>query len=196
MRILARYVLREFLTPVIYCLVGFSSIFLVIELFGEFEKILLARPPGTVILEYLGGYLAETLPWLVPAALLLGGLYAMWQLARHSEITAMRATGIGFATITAPVLWAAAGFAVLLAVNSEFYAPAASFRTRQIKENRFMPVQRQAIYQDVPYNNYAERRDWRITQMNFTDQTTGPLQITWTDADDQPVKVLKAERAE
>ena len=195
MRILSRYVLREFLAPVCYCLVGFASIYLIIELFGEFEKILQARPPASLVLAYLGGYLATILQWLMPASLLLGGLYSMWQLARHSEITAMRATGIGFAAITAPILWAAAGFAVLLALNSEFYAPEASRRAHQIKENRFQPVEQTAIYRDVPYNNVAERRAWRITSLDLAGGTTGPLRITWADEDGQPSRVLDVARA-
>lgn len=196
MRILTKYVLREFLTPVLYCLVGFSSIYLVIELFGRFDRILLARPAPALMLAYLGGYLSTILQWLLPASLLLGGLYSMWQLARHSEITAMRSTGIGFGTITAPVLWAATGFAVLLALNSEFYAPEASRRSNQIKADRFLPATNGQILLDVPYHNYADRREWRITSLDPIAQTTGPLRITWTDEEGGPQKVLTSRSAE
>ena len=196
MRILTRYVLREFLTPVCYCLLGFSSVYLVIELFGEFDKILQARPPVTLVIAYLAGYLSAVLQWLLPASLLLGGLYAMWQLARHSEITAMRATGIGFGAITAPILWAAAGFALLLALNSEYYAPEGSRLAHLIKENRFQPVQHGRVYLDVPYRNYAARREWRISRLNLENNSTGDLRITWTSAEGLPQRVLTARRAQ
>jgi lipopolysaccharide export system permease protein len=196
MRILTRYVLREFLTPVFYCILGFSLIYLVIELFGEFDKILQARPPATLVLVYLVGYLSPLVQWLLPASLLLGGLYAMWQLARHSEITAMRATGIGFGAITAPMLWSATGFAILLALNSEFYAPEGSRLAHLIKENRFKPIQHGRVYQDVPYRNFAERREWRISRLNLRNASTGQLRITWTDAEGMPQRVLSAKRAQ
>ena len=196
MRILSKYVLREFLTPVFYCLIGFSLIYLIVELFGESDRILQARPPPTVVLAYLLGFLATILQWLLPAALLLGGLYSMWQLARHSEITAMRATGIGFGTITAPILWAAVGFAVLLALNSEFYAPEGSRISRQIKANRFMPVTNDHVYLDVPYHNVADRREWRIARLDLDANSAGPLRITWTDDDGRPQRILDAERAD
>ncbi len=196
MRILTRYVLREFLQPVIYCLVGFSLIYLIIDLFGEFEKILQARPPLTLIFTYLGGYLASVLNWLVPASLLLGGLYAMWQLARHSEITAMRANGIGFSTITAPILWAATGFAILLALNSEFYAPEAGRTAKLIKNHRFVPGKySEDIYYDVPFLNVAERREWRIGRLDLDANWAHNVRITWTDEEGQPLRVAFAARA-
>ena len=196
MRILTRYVLREFLAPVCYCFLGLILIYLVIELFGEFDKILQARPPAGLVLAYLFGYLSPFLQWLLPASLLMGGLYSMWQLARHSEITAMRASGIGFGAITAPVLWAAASCAILIAVNSEYYAPEGSRMAHVIKENRFQPVQHGQIYLDVPYRNYAERREWRIARLNLKNNSTGEVRLTWTDAQGDPQRVLTARRAE
>lgn len=195
MRILSKYVLREFLVPVVLCLAGFSAIYLVVEMFGEMDKILQARPPPATLLIYLGGYLAAIMQWLMPAALMLGALYAMWQLARHSEITAMRATGIGFSAITAPMLAASFVCAILLALNSEFFAPWASHLAHQIKENRFEPVEDAGIQLDVPYNNFADKRAWRITRLDLDKGTTGPLRITWTDADGQPIRVLDAKEA-
>ena len=196
MRILSRYVLREFLIPVCYSFLGLTLIYLVIELFGEFDKLLQARPPVSMVLAYLFGYLSSFLQWLLPASLLMGGLYAMWQLARHSEITAMRATGIGFGTITAPMLLAAAGCSILIFLNSEFYAPEASRLANVIKENRFKPVQHGWVYLDVPYRNYAEQREWRISRLNLRNNSTGEIKITWTDEQGEPQRVLEAERAE
>ena len=196
MRILSRYVLREFLAPVCYCFLGLTLIYLVIELFGEFDKILQSRPPIGLMIAYLFGYLSPYLQWLLPASLLMGGLYAMWQLARHSEITAMRATGIGFGTITAPMLWAAAGCAILIALNSEYYAPEASRLAHVFKENRFQPIQHGRIYQDVPYRNYAEQREWRIARLNLKNNSTDEIKITWTDEQGEPRRVLTAHRAQ
>jgi lipopolysaccharide export LptBFGC system permease protein LptF len=46
MRILTRYVLREFLVPLVYCLVGFLGIYVLFELFDSFNRILEAKPPS------------------------------------------------------------------------------------------------------------------------------------------------------
>ena len=39
MRILFRYVLREFLVPLCYSLIGFVGIYVLFELFGSFSRI-------------------------------------------------------------------------------------------------------------------------------------------------------------
>ncbi len=179
-RILYRYVLREFLIPVSYCFIAFASLHLIFELFGEFDKILQSKPSVFVILRYIGGFLAKDLQWLITPSLLLGGLYAMWQLARNSEITARRASGIGFSMITAPLLMAAIVFAVLTFLCSEYYAPKAIFDSILIKNSDFSKCS-DKIYENVPYNNARDRRDWQIGTFDSGLNKLENIKITWTD---------------
>ena len=62
MRILSRYVLREFLTPVFYCIVAFASLHVVLELFGEFDKILAAKPASLALLACILSCLITSVP--------------------------------------------------------------------------------------------------------------------------------------
>ena len=104
MKILTRYILREFCVPLFYCLTGFVSIYLLFELFGSFSRLVSARPGFLKACTYLAGYLAPYFEWMAPACLMLATLYTMWNFCRHSEIIAMRASGIGFFTIVKPLL--------------------------------------------------------------------------------------------
>lgn len=191
MRILRQYVLREFLTPVFYCLVAFASLYVTIELFGEFDKIIPAKPPARMILRYLGGFLSKDFQWLVTPSLLLGGLYTMWQLARHSEITAMRANGVSFITITSPMLFASLFFAALIALNSEFYAPEASREASQIKAAEFKGYGPE-VYEDVPFSNFRDRRDWQVSRFMPATNTVEDVKITWSGENGKPVMTLEA----
>lgn len=194
MRILSRYVLREFLTPVFYCLVAFASLHLVFELFGEFDKMLAAKPSAGLVLRYIGGYLSKDMQWLVTPALMLGGLYAMWQLARHGEITAMRANGVGFASITAPILCAAAAFAALTLACEEFYAPGAIHDAEAIKVSGFKS-RAPAVLVDVHLNNVTARRDWRAESFNPATHEMKDVKISWTDDEGHIGQTLTAPRA-
>lgn len=194
MRILSRYVLKEFLTPVMYCFLAFASLHLIFELFGEFDKILQTKPPFLLVLRYIGGFLAKDLQWLVTPSLLLGSLYAMWQLARHSEITAMRASGIGFSTITAPMLCAAAVCSCLSFLCSEYYAPFAIYDSDLIKNSNFKHGSG-ILLTDVPYNNVADRRDWQISHFYTNENVFDGVRITWTNPEGYREKVLEASRA-
>ena len=191
MSILKRYVLREFLTPVFYCLLAFASLYVTIELFSEFDKIIPAKPPAAMILRYLGGFLSKDFQWLVTPSLLLGGLYTMWQLARHSEITAMRANGISFITITSPMLFASLFFAGLIVLNSEFYAPEASRESAQIKAAEFKSYGPE-MYADVPFSNIRDRRDWQVGEFMPATNTVKDVKITWGDENGKPQMTLEA----
>ena len=191
MRILRRYVLREFLTPVFYCFLAFASLYVTIELFSEFDKIIPAKPPVAMILRYLGGFLSKDFQWLITPSLLLGGLYTMWQLARHSEITAMRANGISFITITSPMLFASLFFAGLIVLNSEFYAPEASREASQIKASEFKGYGPD-VYTDVPFSNVRDRRDWQIGRFMPATNTVEDVKITWGDELGRPRMTLEA----
>ena len=165
MRILTRYVLREFLVPLTYCLTGFLGIYVLFELIDSFNRIMETKPPVLLVLQFFAGYLSPYLEWLIPAALLLGTLYTMWNFCRHSEITAMRANGIGFVVIVRPLLAVAALMALLVAYVNEFYAPGASERARNTREAHFSPVAN-AVNEDIPYYNQQAGRIWRINKMS------------------------------
>jgi len=165
MRILTRYVLREFMVPLTYCLTGFLGIYVVFELFDSFNRIMDARPPFTQIVAFFAGYVSPYLEWLIPAALLLGTLYTMWNFCRHSEITAMRASGIGFLVIARPLLLVAAAMALAVAGINEFYAPRAAERARDYRDARFKE-QPGFTFENVPYYNQPANRVWRINRMS------------------------------
>ncbi|MDR2849405.1 MAG: LptF/LptG family permease, partial [Verrucomicrobiota bacterium] len=163
MRILTRYVLREFLVPLTYCLVGFLGIYVLFELFDSFNRILEARPSVTAVLSFFAGYVSPYLEWLIPAALLLGALYTMWNFCRHSEITAMRASGITFLVIVRPLLAVAAVMAAAVAGINEFYAPWASEEARALRDSRFQGAEGKA-FENIPFYNQPAGRVWRINK--------------------------------
>ncbi len=137
MKILTRYILREFCVPLFYCLTGFLSIYLLFELFGSFSRLWAAKPGFKAAVTYLAGYLAPYVQWMVPACLMLATLYTMWRFCRHSEIIAMRASGIGFFTIVKPILFMATLMACAVAWVNEYYMPAYSTWSEQFKSRRF-----------------------------------------------------------
>lgn len=197
MRILTRYMLREFLVPVFYCMVTFTMVYVVLDLFSRFDKITAAHPPFKLVLRYYAGYMAPLMPWILPASLLLAGLYAMWQLSRHSEIIAMRASGVGFGAITAPLLWAAVALALLSAINSEFFTPDAHRLARLIAKSGFRPPSGAGTLSGVPYNNYTDQRVWRIGRFDpERPDRLMEVRVTQEGSNSVPRFVMTAERAE
>ncbi len=161
MKILTRYVLREFCVPLFYCLSGFLSIYLLFELFGSFSRLVESKPGILTALTYLAGYLAPYFEWMAPACLMLATLYTMWNFCRHSEITAMRASGIGFFAIVKPLLAVAVLMGAFVAWVNECYVPKWGQWAKQFKAAKFREVEMSRT-DDIVYHNAAQNRTWRV----------------------------------
>lgn len=161
MKILTRYVLREFCVPLFYCLTGFVSIYLLFELFGSFSRLVSARPGFLKACTYLAGYLAPYFEWMAPACLMLATLYTMWNFCRHSEIIAMRASGIGFFTIVKPLLAVATLMALLVGWVNEVYVPRYGQWAKLYKAHRFKEDDMEKA-DDIVFHNAAKSRTWRV----------------------------------
>ena len=114
MRLLDRYLLRELLIPLAYCLCGFLIFWIAFDLFGELDDYQLR---GLNAPEIARLYLIKTPELLVivlPIALLLGLLYALTNHARHQELTAVRAAGISLWRLSAPYFGVGLAFTIAL----------------------------------------------------------------------------------
>lgn len=164
MKILTRYVLREFLVPLFYCMTGFLSIYVLFDLFGSFSRLLKAKLTFSEIVAYFCGYLAPYLHYIVPAALMLATLYTMWCFCRHSEIIAMRASGVSFIAIVKPLLAVSIVMACCVALVNEVYVPAHAHWAAQMKRNLFDKSELDRA-DNVVFMNVREGRTWNIDKV-------------------------------
>lgn len=161
MKILSRYVLREFLVPLSYCLTGFLMIYVLFDLFGSLSRMLEAKITARTAVLYFCGYLAPYFHYIAPAALMLATLYTLWSFCRHSELVAMRASGVSFLAIVRPLLAVAALMALLVAYVNEVFVPDKAAWAAQMKTYRFdeRQIAREA---NVVYRNAAASRTWQV----------------------------------
>lgn len=178
MKILTRYVLREFLIPLFYCLVGFLSIYVLFDLFGSFSRIVSSKIPFWSVVRYFCGYLAPYFHYIVPAALMLATLYTMWCFCRHSEIVAMRASGVSFLAIVKPLLAVSVLMAAGVVYVNEVYVPHHAHWAAQLKNARFEQAKLEKA-DNVVYRNSSRARTWNIDRMLDLDGLSlGGVRIT------------------
>ena len=87
MRLLDRYLLRELLVPLSYCLAGFLMFWISFDLFNELNGFQEKKLQPADIAEYYIVKTPELLVVVLPIALLLALLYTLTNHARHHEIT-------------------------------------------------------------------------------------------------------------
>lgn len=108
-RILDRYLLRQFFRIFAMCVLGVPFIFIVINLTDDLDRYLAEGAGGfQVLLHYVFGFPYQAL-LAFPIAALLAAVFTVSNMTRHFETTAAKANGVSFYRLTAPLLLAALG---------------------------------------------------------------------------------------
>ncbi|MDI6703724.1 MAG: LptF/LptG family permease [bacterium] len=133
MSILSRYIIRQFLRPLIYALILFTGIILITEAFEMVNTFITRDIPLFIIIKYFIFKIPLYLFLVTPLSVLLATLFSLNELFKRNEITAMKSVGINLYRIILPVLC----MGVLLSISSllwnEFVAVRANCKVEEIK---------------------------------------------------------------
>ncbi len=145
MKILDRYLLREFMVYLVLGLAGFIAIFVVVDIIEKADVFLDHNAPFPMIARFYLFRAPEVVVQVQPVALLLATFMALGQLNRFGELTAMRTAGLSLRRILAPVFAVAATGAVGALLIGEYVVPPAN-RER----DRIYTVQIQDLHREDP----------------------------------------------
>lgn len=183
MRLLDRYLFRELLLPLAYCVLGFVMGFLVFDVFSMIDDFQRNRLTSIEILRYYANKIPELImmSYVLPMGLLLALLYALTNHSRHNELTAMRAAGISLARITLPYFVVGTLFSVGMFLLNEQVVPDATERAEQILYRRAggKDVKR-VVRTRVAFANAVDRRMWQIIEYNLQTRAMTKVHIDWT----------------
>ncbi|HEY1788110.1 MAG TPA: LptF/LptG family permease [Verrucomicrobiae bacterium] len=102
MRLLDRYLLRELLVPLAFCLIGLQTFIVFVTVFSDAGKIEEAKLGFGETIGYAAAASMQYLTFVIPLVLLLGLLWALVHHTRYNELTAMRAAGMSLWRICIP----------------------------------------------------------------------------------------------
>ncbi len=148
MRLIYRYVIREFVESFLFGLVVFSSILLLDQIFQLVDLLLSKGIALMIVINLFLLILPNIFSLTIPMAVLFGILLSYGRLSEDNEITALRATGVHYRNFTFPVIVLVAALSVFLVYFNQELSPATH---RQFR----------SLYQDVltrrPLIKFAER---------------------------------------
>src|SRR2546422_3378174 len=104
MRILDRYVLRNFLQVYFYCIAGFISIWLIFDISDNISTFLDEHVPLWRVLDYYLTQVPEILVILLPVSLLLALLFCLGRMSRANEIVSMLTAGVSVPRVLLPLI--------------------------------------------------------------------------------------------
>jgi len=134
MRILDKYIVKNFLIPFFYCLFLFIFLYIIIDLFGHLDEILKNKIPVLMLQEYYLSLIPFILMSTTPVAALISTIYVISSMNKYDEITAMRAAGINIFRVMAPFICIGLAISIVIFAISEKLLPASVKNAQAIKE--------------------------------------------------------------
>lgn len=161
MKILVRHLFRNLLQPLLYLLLAFTLLFVIADLMDNSTEFLKYQVSPLTMLHYYSLQLPSLVIFIVPICLLLATLYSLSMLTRHSEIVAMRASGISIYRIIRPYMLM--GFLCFLftAVVNEYTGPKFAYRAYQLLESQEKDSD-DVYFENIPYRNPTVGHTWYI----------------------------------
>ena len=110
-----KYVLREFLIPLVCALAAFAFLFLVNNVFDDLPDFMSKDVPMRIVLAYFLSLQPHNLLNVIPISVLLAASFMTVMMGRNNELCAMRAAGMSLLTCALPV-WIVALVACFCAI--------------------------------------------------------------------------------
>ncbi len=153
MKILDRYLLREFAGYLALGLIGILAIFVVVDVFEKIDVFLDHHAALPLVTRYYLFRLPEWIVQVLPIALLLATFLALGQLNKFGELTAMRTSGRSLLGILQPVLAVALGATVVALVLGEFVVPESNRQRDDLYDRKIQNIRRAELTEraDVTY---------------------------------------------
>src|SRR5207247_9537627 len=95
MKLLDRYVIRNFLLIYFYCIAGLISIWLIFDVSDNISTFIDEHAPLSLVIRYYATQIPQVFIILLPVSLLLSLLFALGRMSRANEMLSMLTAGVG-----------------------------------------------------------------------------------------------------
>ncbi len=132
MKLLTRYILKQFFKNLFMLVACFIAIYVLIDFFEKIDNFMEKGKSMALV----GKFFLLNIPFIIeqmgPVCILLAGVITLGILNHSNELIALKACGIPLRRITGPILGAALGVTVLFLLMSQFVLPRTNAETDRI----------------------------------------------------------------
>lgn len=104
MKILDRYLVKQFLQTILFGLLAFTLLFVVIDLMENLGDFIDQNVPTQLIFQYYLVFIPEMIRLMTPVAVLLASLFTAGKMANLNELTAIKASGVSLYRFMTPFI--------------------------------------------------------------------------------------------
>jgi lipopolysaccharide export system permease protein len=197
MRLHDRYLFRELLTPLAFCLGGFLVFWVAYFFFGEMDNMQKHQLQLLDCVEYAVAMMPGFFIMVLPITLLLALLYALTHHSRYHELTALRAAGVSLWRLCAPYFVVGLAAAGIYFVINEVIVPRCASWSEDIL-SRHVQLENnpkaKTHFTKIGFRTVHANRIWQMDEYDSITKIMVNPNVTWTLPDGSQ-RQLVAERA-
>src|SRR5947208_7497691 len=193
MRLLDRYVLRNFLQVYFYCIAGFVSIWLIFDVSDNISTFIDQHVALSLVARYYGTQIPQVFIILLPVSLLLALLFSLGRMSRANEIVSMLTAGVSIPRVLLPLIgMGLLTVAAAMALNYSLAPHAELARKTFFSEARSRP---ESLIEGQIFRNRTDARTWFIQNFRPGGNRFNSVQVLQQDEHDNIVTNYLATRA-
>lgn len=188
MRILDRYILRNFFEAFLLCLSAFVGLLLIADLFDNAEEFIGAKASFKVIAGYYASQMPHFLLLSIPLGILLGILSCLSKMSRSNELISMLSAGRSVIRLLMPLfIFGVIATVICMALNYEL-APHADAVRRADLERMKNPkkAEQLGVLNSLLVKDRRTNRLWFARKLRPAQNALDDVHITQLDADGKP----------
>ena len=179
MRILDRYVLKNFFIPFVLCFFGFIAIWLVFDIMNNANEFIENKISPARIVFFYTTQLPEVMVLSLPLSVLLALLYSLSKMSRSNEIISMLTAGRSVIRVLYPLFFIGLLTTALSTALDYKLAPHAA-ATRQALQNEFKGKGGKPLEEQL-FRNRLDYRTWYVQRIRPDQSALEGLHITQQD---------------
>jgi lipopolysaccharide export system permease protein len=194
-KIIDRYILKEFITPFLYCSITFFLLYLVGDLFEHLDEFIRAKTSWYDLVRYYL-YLGPTIfTYTTPFSLVLSLIYVLGNFARHSEIIGMKASGISPKRIAIPFLFLGFVLSLIFFYLSEFVTPRTNVGLETLSQLYLEKSsgKNPKSFEDLAYSNANDNYVFYIHTLDLKSNAAQGIQVHYLTPQGSIHKLIRAE---
>jgi lipopolysaccharide export system permease protein len=192
-RLLDRYVIRNFLQVYLYCIAGFISIWLIFDVSDNISTFIDERIGLLLAVRYYATQVPQVFIILLPVSLLLALLFTLGRMSRANEVVSMLTAGVSLPRLLLPLIsMGLLTVAASMALNYSLAPHAELARKALLTEARGRP---EAYIEGQIFRNRTDARTWFIQNFRPSGNTFNNVQVLQQDANDNIITNYVATRA-
>lgn len=102
MKILDRYLIKQFIQSILFGLLAFTLIFVVIDMMENLDDFIDQNVQFPIIAQYYAVFIPDIIRLMIPVSVLLSSLFTAGKMSNLNELTAMKSSGISLYRFIAP----------------------------------------------------------------------------------------------